>query len=1735
MATPSIDEVSVQLEDIYNSIKKAEINYKKCPKERLTLGYVKVRMQYIDEYWSSFKQLHSELLKISTTEQRQSLLYFVENYYDKCEEKYLNLKTTLQDLLDFNTPTPAGTPMNTSSVSGDIKTVMDVKLPRLELPKFSGLYEEWQAFEDIFTSIIHNNQSLSDVQRFYYLKSCLIGEASTTLKHYKVVEKNYRPAWDTLKKRYSHKRLVVNAILKRLFSSKKMLSQSPSLLKTLVDNMKECLHSFKGLSINTDAWDPLLIFLATQKLDPESHKQWEEHVSLQETGDLPTINELFHFLENKIHTLELTSAASSQAKTVKERSFHASATSEKNCLFCQDAHALCHCKQFGKLDPSERSEFAKNQKLCYNCLLPGHSVLFCKLNVSCEVCHRRHHSLLHQSSYRGATPAAEENKTTDVSAHAKMEEVDDGSQNDDERLEDIAANFAADESAGLLATAIVPVRDTTGRVILLRALVDKGSQATFITERAAQLFKVKREYIRGRITGVGDTNTRVNHTVRLDVLSRYENKFNLNVKMYVMPTRVTKVLPSKRVPINEESGDWAHLKDLPLADPTFNKPGRIDLLLGVKVYSRILKEKLIKGPPGKPIAQLTSLGWIIFGEIDESNSQDDVIAMHHQLDLDNMVKNMWELEAPFKRAYTADERLCEEIYETLHSRTEDGRYIVKLPMRNKQPQATQGDTRSIAMKRLKQLESRFDRMPPLKTEYTRVLEEYLAMNHMEEVPEEEIEDPAVYLSHHAIIREEKETTKYRIVFDASAKGSNNKSLNDDLLVGPQLQEDLRNIIMRWRMRKVCYVADVEKMYRQILVTKADTNYQRLLWRNNPKEEVKDYRLLRVTFGTASAPYLAVKMLHQIAMDEGKDQPNAARVIKEDFYMDDLISGNDTVDEAITTAREVKSILQRGGFHLQKWTSNEREFLEQIEASQRSSRVKMDIKLDGTIQALGLSWNVGNDTFQYTLELPDIPEIVTKRNILAQVQRLFDPLGWLAPAILPAKSLLQQLWLQGISWDEEVSADFKQKWINLRQSFDYLCDIEVERWLYTTQSNLQAVSVHGFCDASTKAYGAVTYLRVETEGEIRTGIIAAKTRVAPVKPVSLPKLELCAAVLLSRLLKQVKEAMRIPDTHLYAWTDSSVVLSWLLGDPGRWNVFVCNRVVEILDNIGNQRWYHVASEDNPADIASRGTTLQLLAQDQKWWKGPKWLQTDDIPYRRPEIKETELERKRNIQVNVNIESEEPGIKFEEFDTLSELLKTIVYSLRFLNSKKTPENIQKELTTTELENALIRCVKIVQRREFGAELDNLMKGKDVKRESTIKGLNPYLDEKNVLRVGGRLRNADIPEERKHPIILSSRNALTLLIIADAHQKTLHGTMPLMFVYLRSKYWILRVKNAIKAYIHKCVVCARQRAITRTQIMGDLPKVRITQARPFLHSGVDFAGPIQVLMSRGRGAKSNKAYIAIFVCMVVKCIHLELVGDMTSESFIGAYKRFVARRGRCTHLWSDQGRNFVGADKDLTIAWTESNLQLPERLSSILADDGTQWHFIPPYSPNFGGLWEAGVKSVKFHLKRILTANLTFEELSTTLCEIEACLNSRPLIPVDTTDPDVEVLTPGHFLIGEAPVTIPNPDLREINTNRLSRWQFTQKLVRDFWHKWQNEYLSRLQERPKWLKREREFELGDIVLIKDDQLPPGKWSLGRVLDKHPGPDGVTRVYSVRCRGDVTKRSVSKLCELPVNTNEQ
>jgi hypothetical protein len=630
----------------------------------------------------------------------------------------------------------------------------------------------------------------------------------------------------------------------------------------------------------------------------------------------------------------------------------------------------------------------------------------------------------------------------------------------------------------------------------------------------------------------------------------------------------------------------------------------------------------------------------------------------------------------------------------------------------------------------------------------------------------------------------------------------------------------------------------------------------------------------------------------------------------------------------------------------------------------------------------------------------------------------------------------------------------------------------------------------------------------------------------IKTISLPKLELSAAMLLAKLFNKVHPIISHKIADHYFWTDSTIVLSWLSGEPTQWKVFVANRVSEIQSQTDSDRWYHVKGEENPADIRSRGLLPSQLRNSKLWFHGPSWLHSHPDTWRCNHI--SNYARSENIpEVKTNAFVTQCELNLEilrRFSTFPKLQRVIGYCKRFISNcrKVKAERIAgNRLSPQEISASTNTILKLVQLESFHKELSLLKNNNLVSNKSKIKSLNPFIDHTDgLIKVGGRLRNSrSISVYKKFPILLPKGHFVTTLIIRHAHECQLHAGHQGTLAYIRQKYWPIAGRDAVRQVIHRCIRCFKTNPTTFNQIMGDLPSDRVTQNRPFLISGVDFAGPISLKEGRGRGKRIVKAYIALFICMTTKAVHVELVGDLTTESFLNALKRLISRRGMVSKLYSDNATNFIGSKNELQ--------------KRIQSDHNIEWHFIPPRSPHMGGLWEANIKCVKNHLKRVIgNANLTFEELYTVLTSIEAILNSRPLCPLSNDPNDLSYLTPGHFLVGE-PLNAPAEfDLTDVNIHRLSRWQHVERIRQHFWKRWSNEYLTTLQQRTRWItSKDKVPHVGSLVLIKETNAPPLQWKLGRITQLHPGPDKVVRVVSVKCNSSEFKRSINYLCPLPTD----
>lgn len=557
----------------------------------------------------------------------------------------------------------------------------------------------------------------------------------------------------------------------------------------------------------------------------------------------------------------------------------------------------------------------------------------------------------------------------------------------------------------------------------------------------------------------------------------------------------------------------------------------------------------------------------------------------------------------------------------------------------------------------------------------------------------------------------------------------------------------------------------------------------------------------------------------------------------------------------------------------------------------------------------------------------------------------------------------------------------------------------------------------------------------------------------------------------------------------------------------------------------------------ADIVSRGASLNKLATAQLWWKGPPWLESAHVPSTNnshiPDIPELRDNKIACVSIKSDLDL------FNRFSSYIKLLRVTAYCLRFLNNTRV--NLKQKrigsLSVEELNEALLALVKIVQNIYFASEINALERGGAVSTNSKIAALNPFLDEYRILRVGGRLKNSKLQYEHKHPMLLPSDHALTRMIVIHEHERQMHAGLMGTLAAIGSRFWIINSRSTVRKIIFRCMICFRTNPRSTEYQMGNLPDSRVNNDKPFTVVGIDYAGPLVIKDSKLRNRKFIKFYLSVFVCFSTKAVHLEVVGDLTSDAFLNALKRFVSRRGLCRHIYSDNVTNFIGANNELNdvCKWL-NDIDKEDKFVNFFTQNMIQWHFIPPHSPNFGGLWEAAVKRAKYHIKRIIgEACLTFEELYTVITQIKAIMNSRPLIPMSNDPNDFDFITPGHFLIGEPLTAIPQISVVEVPTNRLSQYQRLQQLVQHFWARWNKEYLSHLQQRSKWRsnKQQLKIKVGTMVLIKEDNTSPLQWKVGRIVEMHPGADGVLRVVSIKTTTGQLKRSLGKICVLPIDEN--
>ena len=939
--------------------------------------------------------------------------------------------------------------------------------------------------------------------------------------------------------------------------------------------------------------------------------------------------------------------------------------------------------------------------------------------------------------------------------------------------------------------------------------------------------------------------------------------------------------------------------------------------------------------------------------------------------------------------------------------------------------------------------------PEVLEEYNEVIKEQLTSGVIESITELERADKVHYIPHLAVVRKEASTTKVRVVCDASAKlGKGGTSLNDCLHVGPSLNPLLFYILVRFREERVALVGDIEKAFLNIEVAERDRDCLRFLWCEDvhkPESKIVVYRFCRVVFGFNASPFLLNATLRYHISKYKDEDPEFARKMLEGFHVDDLVTGEKNSSAAFHLYETSKQRMAAGGFRLRKWMTNDkalRDRIERNESNATSARneeeetfAKVTLGTGAEVskrcqKVLGLSWDCEKDCIEFSFKkLADRAREMklTKRNLLSLLAGLFDPLGIISPMIVCMKILLQNLCCENRGWDEELEGNSSRNFHEWIADLSKIEGISISRCIYErTKQEVLECELHGFGDASSKAYCAVVYLVYKTNEGTSAKLLTSKSRVAPLKKVTIPHLELMPARILAQFMDTVKLALesQLKVNRVRYWLDSSTALCWIQ-NRGEWKQFVRHRVNEILKLTNKEHWGHCPGEENPADIGLRGALGSKLRDDKLWWCGPQWLTQGEEKWpatvediRTPESEE-ELKKTTNVMV---VQVQRPPtvanlVDINRHGSLGKLLRVTAWVLRFI------KNARPDQDQTVKRKGRLKREELVQ-----AEGEWLKAAQaDLRRQGNFQHLVSELglvENDRILRCVGKLVNSDLEVDVRRPIILPRDHAYTTLVIRDCRERVLHSGVRATLADMRSRYWVLEGRQCVKKVLRKCVTCKKQegRAFSAPQTAA-LPEFRVKQVPAFSKVGVDFAGPLYVKAATG-GVR--KVYIALFSCCVTRAIHLELVEDLSAEAFRRALRRFAARRGTPTLIVSDNAKTFQATEKALNDLFNN-----PE-VASELDRKKVEWRFNLERAPWWGGFFERMVGSVKACLRKVLgNARLTFDELLTVLVKVEGTLNSRPLT-YNYNEVEHEVLTPSHLIFGRRIQSMPDEIAEEPEEN-------------------------------------------------------------------------------------------------------
>jgi hypothetical protein len=1756
---------------------------------------VKIKCQIQTRHSETQKDLHKEarmadeqreevkkirgILKASITRERKSVLRFIAeedeakvkdhmdklmqkfNDFEKASEKYQALLSDELDIVadeeyfdatqdDYVSTLTAGktwlrskSPGSTQNTGTDTKRDDDktaaiagamnlLNLPKIDIDVFHGDPMQYHYFVAAFDEVV-GKINIDGKTKLARLLQYTAGKAKEAIKHCILIgEGGYDQARQILQTRFGNDFIVTERMISKVRSGKPIHSAEE--LQTLADNLMSCYETLNQMGRIAEIDSNNCIMDVVSRLQSHSQLRWKRYaIDLKRKKNAyPNFKEFVEFIvleaeeatdpiygkigrdtEFKNPAPRHQSANSKPTSTVSFASNEQQTTRRPiPCIVCKDNHKLLYCDKFKSMRVVDRLKLVSDNRLCELCLMGNHTTANCMKKYTCTVdgCGQRHSKFIHVTR-SGRQPAQ--------SASDMEQTVGSPESNVSSNETHYAANASTVTGLAIhLPVVSVKVNDT----ITVNALLDTASSSSFCTSKLANMLGLdgrKTELNLHTLNGADCRNTTM---VDLNVMSEDENNC----------MRLTNVFVVADIPIQTPSVDlsaYSHLSDITFVKGCQN----VDILIGQDHSEALLPLQVRRGEKHEPYAVQTLLGWAINGPVRpvEYVSPTTMSYFVGSVALEKKVDALWDIEHESMDAkdqsFSKNDQEVISLWDNKVQKV-DGHYQLPIPWKC---DVSIPNNVSVAISRLKSLKTNLIKRN-LFNAYDDEISKLLVENHAEIVPVYDVNKVGKvwYLPHHAVISDKK-PGKVRIVFDCAAKFAG-ESLNDKCLQGPDLNNKLLPVLLRFRQYPYAVMSDVQAMYYQVLIPPEDRDALRLLWYDK-EGEIIHLRMTKHVFGGVWCAASSTYALRRVVSDSVDPDPVVADAIQRSFYVDDFLRSFSTTSEAETVLHGVKQLLQTGGFNLTKFVTNDADILSSIPVADRAEEVK-DFGVNANSKALGVKWCVGEDSFYFDVKTKVTP-VATRRDILSTVSSMYDPLGFISPVILIGRLLFQETTRLKLNWDEALPAGIQRKWTSWLEDLLNLKKIHIPRCITRSDTSDMSLELHCFSDASMKAYGCCAYLRaVDRYGHIHTSLLLSKSRVAPIKSITIPRLELLAAVMSAQIGSVLIKELDLQFTECYFWTDSEIVLRYIQNESTRFHVFVSNRLSLIHQLTETRQWHFIPGKQNPADLASRGESAQKLDMNL-WFEGPdilksykgEWnvkLPKSVIPSDDPEVKRVNDEFCHATKLeNTAHPLEKLSTYYSDFHKLK---RAVAWLLRLKDTLRRKVKRKSTLTMHEIREAELVVIKHVQQRFYDKEIQALSRDLPVSKASKIKAFSPILDASGALRTGGRLKYANIAESTKHPYIIPAEHPLARMIVLDEHNYA-HLGNEWTIAEVRKRFWVTRIRRVVRRVSGSCIKCKRLFANPGCQMMADHLQERLEAYNPpFTFTGLDCFGPFIVK----RGRSEVKRYGCIFTCLNTRAVHLEKLQSLDTDSFLNALRRFISRRGTPKKVWSDNGSNFVGAKGELARSMSQIDANKLQNYALKMQFD---WHFNPPCASHMGGSWERLIRTVRkvFAGLSDINARLDDDMLETLFCETESIINGRPITKCSNDVNDLSALTPNHLLLlRELPLLAPGK-FDDVDLYKR-RWRCVQHLAQEFWRRWLREYLPELQKRQKWINKCPNLKVGDLVLILDETTPRGIWPMGLVSQVNESRDGLIRSVRVKTKSSEFVRPVTKVVLLEGKT---